>query len=323
MEKIVTYLQATLGENLIVLRAKKELLDKLPLYINSTYEIWEVVIFDREVLLLGMGTKEHLTPLQYQKHKEQVEKKTGAVVVFVLSDIKAYNRNRLVQKKINFVIENKQLFIPQLLIDLKEYMPKTQIKTVVLQPAAQVLLLYHIHYKNLAGSTYKELSKLLEYSYLTISRAVDNLVKLELCKTEGKKVKSLVFISNKRELWRKALPFLTSPIKKTVFINDILPENLTRITNINALAFYSDLNGDRKRHFAIQQSKFIKLKKKGFIKQTSQYDGDYHIELWRYDPCLLAETKVVDPLSLYLTYMHSKDERIEMALEQITEQFEW
>ncbi len=295
----------------------------MPLYINSTYEIWEVAIFNRNVLMLGIRTKEHLTPLQYQKHKEQVEKKTGAVVVFILPDIKAYERNRLIRKRINFVIEDKQLFIPQLLIDLKEYIPNTQFNKKVLQPAAQVMLLYHIQYKNLTGCTYLELSNLLEYSYLAVSRAVDNLVKLELCKTEGKKVKNLVFISSKRELWQKALPFLTSPIKKTLFINDRLPENLTRITNINALAFYSDLNGERKKHLAIQHNKFVQIKKKGVIKQTSQYDGDYHVELWRYNPCVLTKKKVVDPLSLYLSFMHSKDERIEMALEQITEQIEW
>lgn len=323
MERIVTYLQNTLGENLDAHRADKKLLDKLPLYINSTYDVWKVVVLNREVLLLGMRTTEHLTPLQYQKHKELIEKITGTVVVFILSDMKAYNRNRLIQKRINFMIEDKQIFIPQLLIDLKEYLPNKAIKTEVLQPAAQMIILYHIQHKNLDGYTYKELAEQLKYSYLTISRAVDNLEKLDLCETESNKVKTLVFNISKRELWQKALPFQKSPVKKTLFVNDVLPENLTRITDINALALYSDLNGDRKIHHAIYHNEFLKLEKKGLIKQTSQYDGDYQIELWRYDPCVLTGSKVVDPLSLYLTYKHSKDERIEMALEQITEQLEW
>ena len=59
------------------------------------------------------------------------------------------------------------------------------------------------------------------------------------------------------------------------------------------------------------------------IKTTSNYDGDYIVELWRYDPGILTETNYVDPLSLCLAYKHSEDERIEMALEQIITDYTW
>ena len=59
------------------------------------------------------------------------------------------------------------------------------------------------------------------------------------------------------------------------------------------------------------------------IKTTSNYDGDYIVELWRYDPGIFTETNYVDPLSLYLAYKDSEDERIEMALEQIINDYTW
>ena len=323
MKDTTTYLQRILGTEINVVNATDEVLKGLPLYINSTYDMWNTVIFDKEVLLLVKKTREHLTPIQYQKHKELLEKKTGMLIVFILSDMKAYDRNRLTQKKINFIIDDKQVFIPQLLIDLKDYLPKTKIITEALQPAAQLIILYHIQRNQLGGFTYKELVNILNYSYLTISRAVDNLVKLDLCETEGNKEKTLVFRATKKELWKKALPYMKSPIKKTLYINDALPKNLIFISEINALAFYSDMNNDRQKHYAIYHSEFIKLEKEGFIKETSQYDGDYHIELWRYNPNILTNNDFVDPLSLYLCYRNETDERIEMALEQIEEMISW
>jgi hypothetical protein len=272
---------------------------------------------------LVKNTQEHLTPLQYHKHKELLERKTGALIVFILSEMEAYDRNRLTQKSINFIIKDKQVFIPQLLVDLKDYLPKTNIIAEYLQPAAQLLILYHIQRKQLDGLTYKDLVNMLDYSYLTISRSVDNLVKLDLCQTVGNKEKTLVFKETKKGLWKKALPYMKSPIKKTLFINDELPKNLIFTSDINALSFYSDLNDGRLQHYAIYHSEFTKLKKEGFIKETSEYDGDYQIELWRYNPKALTDTRYVDPLSLYLCFRNEHDERIEMALEQIEELIQW
>lgn len=44
--------------------------------------------------------------------------------------------------------------------------------------------------------------------------------------------------------------------------------------------------------------------------------GSMEIEMWKYDPELFAWEGVVDPLSLYLSLKNTKDERVEMALEQ-------
>ena len=184
------------------------------------------------------------------------------------------------------------------------------------------MILYHIQKKPLYGFTYKELADILDFSYITISRAVDNLVKLELCKTEGNKEKTLVIKTDKKELWNNALPYLKPPIKKTIFINEKLPKNLIRISNINALAFYTDLNDDMNIHYAINNNDFVKLVKDGLINETSQYDGEYKVELWRYNPNTLTDTEHVDPLSLYLCFRNEHDERIEKALEQIIKSFQ-
>ncbi len=323
MESVIKYVQETLGIATSIMRVKQEELNNLPFYILNTYEIWKTVMFNKEVFLLEKATAEQLTPLQYKKQMILLEKKLNSPIIFVLTDMKAYDRNRLIQQKVNFIIKDKQIFFPQLLIDLNEYLPRVHMNIEYLKPAAQVIILYHLLKKPMDGLNYKQIAGLLGYSYLTISRAVENLVNLKLCTTAGTKEKTLVLKQGKKQLWEQAMPFMKPPIKRTLFINDELPEDLIFISDINALAYYTDLNNDNLKHYAINHTEFLRLEKEGLIKQTSQYDGDYKIELWRYDPNSLTDTNYVDPLSLYLTYKETTDERVEMALEQIIEQKQW
>ena len=322
MDNIIRYIEEITGVKMDLVELRKEEVKNIPYYILNDYKIWKGKLFEKELLLMEKITPEHFTPLQYQKQMQLIEIKLQNPVVFLLPEIKPYDRNRLIQKQVNFIIENKQLFIPQLLVDLKEYQLKP-LRNIFLQPAAQTMVLYHIQRQNLNGLNFKQIAGLLHYPYLAISRAVENLLRFRICKTEGKKEKIVVFEMDKKELWEKALPHMKTPIRKKLFINETLPDGLTYRTNINALAFYSNLNDDNQKYFAVNHTVFFKLQKEGKIKTTSNYDGDYIIELWRYNPGILTETNYVDPLSLYLAYQDSEDERIGMALEQIIKDYIW
>jgi hypothetical protein len=322
MDKIVKYIQDALGVNLNLVKVNKEELKNIPFYILNAFNVWKGKIFDRDAFLLEKLNHEQLTPLQYEKQQELLEKKLLGPVIFVIPEIKAYDRKRLVQKKVNFIIQDKQMFIPQLLIDLKEYHVKP-VKIKYLQPSAQVVLLYHFQRENLNELTYKQIAGLLGYPYLKISRALENLTNCNLCKTEGKKEKTILFHLEKQELWNKALEVMRSPFIKQVYINTALPATMVYKSNMNALAFYTDLNDDGLKHYAVSQNDFTKLKKNGKITETSNYDGDYIIEIWRYEPGVLTDNEYVDPLSLYLAHKDDKNERIGLALEQIIKKYLW
>lgn len=47
------------------------------------------------------------------------------------------------------------------------------------------------------------------------------------------------------------------------------------------------------------------------------------LEIWKYDPKLLSESGLVDPLSLYLSLADTNDERIEGALRDLLEDLRW
>jgi hypothetical protein len=276
----------------------------------------------RNIVFAKKVSPEHFTPDQYRKQFELLERNFNQAVIFILPDMESFNRNRLVQKQINFIINQKQIFIPGFLVDLKEYALKPDRKTY-LQPAAQCLILYHLQKQPLNHYTYKQLAIILNYPYLTITRAVDTIRALELCKVKGTKEKTICFEITKSKLWEKALPSLRSPIQKKVFIDDEINPNLLYKSNINALSYYTELNDEPRLHFAIHQDLFRKLHSEGIITSYSDYDGKYSIESWKYAPATLANKEFVDPLSLYLEFKDNKDERVQLALKQIIEQQKW
>jgi len=73
---------------------------------------------------------------------------------------------------------------------------------------------------------------------------------------------------------------------------------------------------------------FYQLEKENEFLNINPNEGKYCLEVWKYNPAKLVENfkneaQVVDPLSLYLCLKNSKDERIEMAIEQIIKTYRW
>ncbi|MGV8137129.1 MAG: hypothetical protein AB2L20_18095 [Mangrovibacterium sp.] len=322
MKDTIDYIKEVFGLDLNIAGIPNVQLKALPFYIANEYNFWEGNVTDRNIVFAEKINAGHFTPDQYKKQLELLERHFNNPVVFVLPFIDAYKRNRLIQKQVNFVIANKQVFIPELLIDIKEYLLKAQ-KREYLKPVAQCLILYHLQKEPLNHFTYRQLANALQYPYLTITRAVENIQALNLCTIEGTREKTICFETDNAGLWEKALAFMKSPVVKKVFTDDEIGEGLIFRSNINALAFYTELNDEKQIYLAVHQDTFRKLNKEGIIKTLSDYDGKYCIEIWKYTPAILANNQLVDPLSVYLEFKDNTDERVQLALKTILRQQKW
>ncbi len=311
MEKLIQYFQQVFALTLKLNDVPANDLNGLPYFISDAYTFKYGKFLERKMVFMELKSRVTFTPQQFKKQIAIIEKKLNCPAVLLLSTIESYNRNRLIQRKVNFIIPGKQLFIPDLLIDIKEYRQHQRVPTAYLQPAAQCLLFYHLQKEKLNNKNYQELSVILNYTYRTIARAVENLAGLNLCTVADTKVKLLQFELPKKNLWEKAFPYLTTPVIKEGYVNDKLPEEYLYHTNITALAHYTMINEDNQKHYAIYRDNFTHLKKESKIETFSDYDGEYLLEVWKYDPKILARDKYVDPLSLYMIFEKSDDERIQ------------
>jgi DNA-binding transcriptional ArsR family regulator len=250
--------------------------------------------------------------------------------------VQAYNRKRLIEKRINFIVPGKQLFLPELLVDLRESYPrpKAKQKNEKLLPSAQFLLIYHIiqRYENwkLEEHPFKEIAEKLKYTPMAITNAIDNLKYHELVEVQGEKEKFIHFRYDRSELWNMVNQqnLLVNPVLKTVFVDENPKDLFLLESNASALPEYTNLNPSRQKYYAIEKTIFYGLQKSNALVNPNEYEGRYALEVWKYNPLTLVgelpnDLPVVDPLSLYLSVKDSKDERVEMAMDQLLDKYIW
>ncbi len=320
--EIVDYIKKTTGLNVVSRNLPDEVIKGLPLYLSiGTYQ--ELYIENRRVILDIRKSFQGITPDRLAKQKELLEKYFSATIVFCFEEIESYQRQRLIQKRVPFILPNRQMFIPTLLLDLKEFGTGTKSQRDNLGAISQLLVLYHLQKESIENIPLGEITKLLPCSPMSITRATRELVASGICRIEGSKTKVIKFSSEKKELWNISLPLLSSPVKRKIYFDD-LPELSPRmISGEAALGHYSNLSSGENNRSAISIKKYRLMKKLNTLPEIHLHDGRFTVEIWNYEPGLLSNTNFVDPLSLYLAFKNDEDERIQMSLEEMIGNIIW
>jgi len=272
-------------------------------------------------VIQAKNKQDSLTPLKYKQITKQAEILVGMPVVVVLDSLSYYERERLINQGVYFIISDKYAFLPSLIVNVQA---KKKVKNPTrLTPVAQYVLLYYLlSEKTKEEYTIKDLEQNMPYNYVALARAVANLEDCKLCSTEIKDntgIKYIQFGSYKRELWKKAQSYLSSPVKKVLYC-DAIPEGDFSISGVNALSQYSHLNSEQYETQAIWDKLFNPAGA-----QFNEVEGSCKIELWKYPTTMpfLSINNVVDKLSLYLSMKDEPDARIEKELEIMIEEMKW
>jgi len=322
MNEVVNYINEVLGIKVNYKKVTPEKLKKLPFFLAKGYDFGEIKLFNQQIVLLIV--KDDFTTNNLRTHLTKVQNDLDTVVVAVIPAVDAYKRLRLIEKKVPFIVPGKQMYMPDLMISLKEF-GTTRLEDrqpTNMQPAAQLILLYHLQVEPLEGLNLGTIAEKLRYNPMTITRAAFYFQNSGLCRIEGTKEKFLKFDKTKHELWDIAEPKMSNPINKIQYYTGYTMDKNLKKTNINALAHYTDLNDEQIEFFAMRPSygRFIGGVN---LKPIDPMEGNVCIEEWKYDPALLTKTEYIDPLSLYLCFRENKNERIEMALGKLIEKFPW
>ena len=316
MYKLEKYLQEAFGIKTRLLPLAKSEEARLPVYMRN-YKLMTCKIHDKNILTVNLDEDIDLSIKQLEKQADLIKRLLDTYTVFVFENIEAYKRKRLVQKNVAFIVPGRQVYIPFLFIDFKEAKTQNVKKKKNIEPAAQCILIYYLLNKAVGDMNFKTLAEKLAYGQMTISRAAQTLKKHQLCTIEGGKNKTLRFALDKKQIWDMALPYLTTPVQKEIYLDETGKNEKLFVAGINALANYTNINGDDKPEYAVYNKKLkgtINRKNKSI---TNAEIADYTIQVWKYDPGNLTENKIVDPLSLYLSFIDSEDERIRKELKNL------
>ncbi len=134
----------------------------------------------------------------------------------VLPQIKSFERRRLIQKRVPFIVPHRQMYLPMLLTDLREtFAPRIQGDVKTMSWVAQVVLLRHLLFHDVTECSLSRIAEMLGYTPMAISQAVGELVFLNICeRLRLGREKRIRFCATPHELWRTALPHLRRPVKK-------------------------------------------------------------------------------------------------------------
>ncbi len=305
-------------DNEVSISANSVYREKLPLYIAESFTIYDLVLLGINAIMLYENEGHQNTPDQLSKIKTIVERELNTIVLFAFDYLESYNKQRLINKRVNFVIADKQIFIPSMLLDLNSRKSVSYEAIDLLPPLAQVIVLYHIQVSHLNGYTTRDISELLNSSYITINRAVKSLESLGIVTLDEGKEKKVNFSYSGKELWDEASKYLQSPVKRIVYADDTLDISNIKQSYINALSVYTMIAGDREVQVAMTLSQLKALR----INTDTRF-GENRIEIWKYDPSLLSDSDCVDKLSLYLSLKDNTDDRVQIELEELINSIEW
>ena len=102
----------------------------------------------------------------------------------------------------------------------------------------------------------------------------------------------------------------------------IPPELPTRAAGLSALARLSMLAEPRLPVFAMSRAAW-QASKASLVELPEAMPGACELQLWNYTPTMQLEGDTVDPLSLMLSLQGITDERVQSALDALSEKLPW
>jgi DNA-binding MarR family transcriptional regulator len=301
----------------------------LPFLLMERYEFFTLYLLGTKRLLMVAREKTEETPAVVRKHMEMVKQHWDGDVIYLTQAMTSFNRTRLIEQKVPFIVPGRQLYLPELGVALSEHFKRIitePIKTY--SPVTQLIILDALVNGSKETLNGTQLANKFGYSLMTITRALNELEEAGLAavQTQGRERK-IEFNLTKKELWQKAKANLRTPIKMSMNNYERNAASNPRYieAGLTALAHYSNLAEPKEKTYATDMHPDLLPKTREEYLHPPDWDPNQmtHLEIWIYDPKQLAKEGRVDPFSLYLAIRGDQDERVEAALEEMMEKIEW
>lgn len=247
-------------------------------------------------------------------------------VVLVPKALDARGRTALMQAGIPFIVPGKQVFMPDLYVDVREratWRKGTEPKQ--LSWSVQVVLLRHLLFGDVAGRSLVEVAAACGYTPMTLTHAQRMLQEAGLAQLErAGRAKHLRFELEPRDLWTRAKPLLRNPIVSADWVRGPLESLGGLESGATALARCTELAPGPRPVRALVKPEARDALEDGAVQAVfGSAEADGVLEAWAYDPSVLSRAAAVDRLSLWLCFRDDPDERIQLALDELEEGVEW
>lgn len=303
-------------------------LESLPYFLRDAYDVRELSLSGTRLVLAIQREGEKPSLANARTQLKKIEAISGLPVIYVTSTMASYERKRLIEHHVPFLVPGNQLYLPDLGLDLREYFRKPHlVNKEALSPSAQAIVIAAlVQYSWRDGCGAIESAEPLGYTAMTWSRATREITGTGVAEVQvvGRS-RQLKFVQGPRETWEHIRPRLRSPVKRTVWALPPAPEQtpLARQAGLSALAAQSMLAAPRITSYALDLAGWKAALHSGWKELPGPDTGASEVQIWAYNPDILESSPYVDPLSLWLSLQATSDERVQSALDELMETLPW
>lgn len=318
------YLTATLGRPGEMRPLAAAARRAVPHHLRDRFSLAEWRFADRTFTVAATADLRGLPPASLRKQIGLLEHAGGRPVVVALGQITARQRRRLIEERIPFVVPHTQMYLPDLLIDLRERFGARRPVADRLRPSAQLLLFYHLLVDRLDGRSLTEIAHRLGLTPMSVKRAVDELVALELVETTATgRERRLRLRGDAAGLWVRAKPVIRTPVARSVFVATLPDRRAAKVAGLSALADCTSLTPPALPQVAVDRAAIRAWQQAGRLRIVDdEVEAACELQIWHYPPSLLERGERVDRLSLYASIDPAADPRVEGALLELERDIE-
>lgn len=322
MDEILEYLQTSFDSRASISNWNPR--EYLSIGLSTSYQFYLVSILAEEFLLIKPFKEMTVRKLHIQL--DHIFEKTGYKAVVLLENMTSYKIKRMLEEKIPFIELDVQMYLPFMTVHLRNNIEtKKQLSLRrKFSPTTQLIYLAILYWEKETFDVV-DIAKKLYVSEITISRATTELEGLGLIssKMTGKTGRKKIYKHiQKEDYFHIGKEYLDHQITKTIFLEK-LPEDVTCFkSGLTALAEQTMLAEPEQGVYAVYSKDVEKLKVLQVSVEQAQEERLPKVQLIKYDIGLLQQKGYVDPITLILG-LEDKDERIEIAIEELMEDMPW
>jgi hypothetical protein len=320
---LANYIEHLTGSRPRMEEVPKHETTNLPLFLRERYKFLQTVLFGRRLYFALEKTRPgELSPTQYAREVQVLRQRLSGDVILTIAKLPSYIRNRFVKQGVPFIVPGTQMFLPMLMIDLREHFAAADVRIQdKLSPVSQLVVIYHILKSPVSQEPLGRLAERLGYSPMAMSKAQNELRAAQLCKVVRDGMATLLqFELRGRALWDKAEPYMTTPVKRTEWVRWGQPRARAVVAGTTALSEASMVTDEDTPTYAMRDRDVAAALSKGeMFALEGREEAEARLEAWKYDPWLLAENGRADRCSLYLSLRNSADERVQKEIQFLIE----
>jgi hypothetical protein len=298
----------------------------LPYYLLDAFDVRELRLRLQDILLVSTR-KGRMPPMRTLRTQlDKLAQIADRPVMFATKTLASYERKRLVEQKIPFVVPGNQLYLPDLGIDFREYFRPPQEDVTRFAPATQALFITALLRKEWQHTWQPtDLTTALGYTTMTLTRVIRELVAAELITAQREGGTRTLRVNHPpAQAWELAAPYLRSPVRRSEWVDGQLVRDFhAPAAGLSALAFYSMLADPPQPIYAATAEQWKRAQKVGVRHELVPDSSAVQWQIWSYSPSLLEDSEVVDPLSLTLSLKQEPDDRVQHALDELRDKFPW